>query len=183
MDVLKELFGFERLQASGLLSKSSSPIDTRLTFYQGHLVFPILEDGSVASIQARKAGVVEGGSKYINLTGKRPRTYNVDILNSSTDQISICEGILDTMSAHQLGLAAIGLLGVSHSLQPNEIARLKGRRVALLLDWDDKGETKAEKLRAELSSQGIVCVRKSRPDPAVKDMNDFLRSRGDNVAT
>lgn len=175
-------FGFERLMAAGLLSKRSTSRDIRLTFRPGYLIFPILEDGKVISLQARQVGPAVNGPKYIYLTGKQPRTYNLDVLGSNTRDIAICEGIPDTMAAHQLGLNAIGLLGVSNTLRKDEIARLKGKRVQLLLDWDEKGEVKAQKLRSELASYGIVCDRKSKPTPQVKDLNDYMIFRRNNVS-
>ncbi|MBB3524155.1 toprim domain-containing protein [Rhizobium sp. BK456] len=175
-------FGFQRLMAAGLLSKVSTAGNFRLTFRPGYLVFPIIEAGRIVSLQARQTQSIGSGPKYLYLTGKRPQTYNLDVLGSDAREIAICEGIPDTMSAHQLRFRAIGLLGVSNALQEDEILRLLGRRIVLLLDWDLKGETKAQKLRSELASRGVVCVRKNRPNPHVKDLNEYLMLRGHDVA-
>ncbi|MGR8928235.1 toprim domain-containing protein (plasmid) [Rhizobium leguminosarum] len=175
-------FGFQRLMAAGLLGKLSTPDNFRFTFRPGYLVFPIIEAGRVVSLQARQTQPVSSGPKYLYLTGKHPRTYNLDVLTPDVREIAICEGIPDTMSAHQFRFNAIGLLGVSNALQEDEISRLLGRRVILLLDWDQKGEEKAQKVRSELASRGVVCVRKNKPDPHVKDLNEYLILRGHNVA-
>lgn len=180
---LATTFGFRRLMASGLLSARSTPDNLRLAFRSGYLVFPILEAGKVVSLQARQTGTASGGPKYVYLTGKRPRTYNLDVLSTSARQIAICEGIPDTMSAHQLGFSAIGLLGVSNALHLDEISRLKGKRVIFLLDWDENGEKKSQSLRSELTAHGIVCLRKSKPSPDVKDLNEYLMLGRDNVAS
>lgn len=180
---LLEEFGFERLEAAGLLTKKSTQLNSRLTIRPGYLMFPIIKGEDVVSVQGRQVGPSDGTSKYIYLTGRKPKTYNLDVLETDARDICICEGIPDTMSAHQLGFKAIGLLGISNNLSSNEIAKLKGRRVKLLLDWDEKGESKARSLRSELASHGIVCERKSRPHPQVKDLNEFLMLRSSNDAS
>lgn len=167
-------FGFSRVQTAGLLTSASTPSNFRLTFRRGYILFPILARGVIVCCQARPAGPHGDGAKYVNPVGRRPRTYNADALDTGAREIAVCEGVTDTMSAHQLGRSAIGLLGVSNRLEESEIAKLKGRRIELLTDWDDAGERKARSLRKELSKYGLVCVRKERPDPDVKDLNEYL---------
>lgn len=179
-EALVTIFGFDRAFSSGLLTKFSTERNPKLALPDGGLLFPFIENGRVVSLQARVLGQASN-QKWFNLRGRRRRTFNVGVLESDTRQIAICEGIPDTLSAHELGFAAIGLLGVSAELQRDEIQRLRNRTVVILLDWDPPGEQRATEMKAQLSKHGIVSIRKQRPHPKVKDLNDFLATiRGAN---
>ena len=169
-------FGFDRVQASGLLTKNSKPERYWPIFPKGALLFPYLEGGQIAYLQARLIADNVKGSRWRNLSGRRRRIYNVNTLtNPSIRRIGICEGAMDVLSATQLGCEAIGLIGVSARLSDIEIISLRRKQVDLFLDWDEAGEKRAVTLRKELARFGVAATRKTAPRSGAKDVNDYLR--------
>lgn len=168
-------FGFERLKKSGVLTKQSTPQHCRLVFAQGSIIFPFIESGRIVYLQARKIGEVSNGRKWMNLNGRRHRIFNIDILTKDDiGAVAICEGVMDTLSAIELGFNAIGLMGVSAKIDVDDIKRLKNKNVDILLDWDERGCARAEKLQYELNRYGVVSIRKMRPSSNATDLNEYL---------
>ena len=175
MSRLIEKYGFERVQSSGLMSKQSTLNDPRFTFPIGSALFPFFREGAIVSFQARILQTTEYRGKWRNLNAVRRSKYNYDVLlDRSIQSICICEGVTDTLSATQLGLSAVGILGVSTSFTDFEYSLLQGRVVHLLTDWDVAGEKKAKELSALFKSRGIMSVRKKRPSKTATDLNDYL---------
>ncbi|MFT8783984.1 toprim domain-containing protein [Acetobacter syzygii] len=169
-------FGFARVEAAGLLTKSSTPDRYRAILPEGALLLPYMEAGRIAYFQAR---ILENGVKedrWRNLNHRHRRLYNVDVLfNPQIRHVAICEGAMDVIASAQLGRQAIGLIGVSMGLSPKEMIALRGKQVDLLLDWDDAGDRRAADLRKELARFGVAATRKSAPSSGAKDVNDYLR--------
>lgn len=175
MSRLIETYGFERVQSSGLMSKQSTLNDPRFTFPIGSALFPFFREGAIVSFQARILQTTEYQGKWRNLNAVRRSKYNYDVLlDRSIQSICICEGVTDTLSATQLGLSAVGILGVSTNFTDFEYSLLQGRVVHLLTDWDVAGEKKAKELSALFKSRGIMSVRKKRPSKTATDLNDYL---------
>lgn len=111
------------------------------------------------------------------LPGEAPAApYNLDALAKPGSTITICEGITDVLSAHELGMLPIGLLGAMRNLGTDIIDRLIGRNVAIFADADRSGRSLAKRLSDRLAARGITVVTKQLP-PEVNDLNDYLRSR------
>lgn len=166
-------FGAARLKRAGLLSNGR--YGTRLVFPSGYLLFPFFEHGRVVYIQARRA---DDGRDYRWICPAKllPPPYNLDVLDGSAGTITICEGITDVLSAHEMGMAPIGLLGAARDLSPSVIDRLVGRNVAIFSDADRAGTALAQRLRRRLAPRGITVVTKCLP-PGINDLNDYLLSR------
>ena len=114
--------------------------------------------------------------RWRNLNHRHRRIYNTDVLrNSGIGRVAICEGVLDVLSSTQLGLEAIGFIGVSATLSESEKISLRGKQVDILLDWDDAGEKRATVLRDDLARYGVFATRKTAPRSGAKDVNDYLR--------
>ena len=180
--VLKELlnqFGFERTERSGVLTRASTPTRQALVFRSDSLVFPFVEGGIIAAIQARYFGDGAVGVSWQNLRGRRHRIYNQDAIYGPDKRIGICEGVMDTLSAVELGQKAIGLMGVSGKLRPDQMQALSKKDVEILLDWDPPGEARADTLQAELARFGVAATRRSKPSPTAGDLNDYLIERQD----
>lgn len=177
--VIRELvagFGFERVEACGLLTKQSTPDRYRSVFPGGALLFPYLEAGQVTYFQARVTDDNDRGNRWRNLNHRGRRLYNADILTDSViRRVAICEGAMDVLSAAQLGCEAVGLIGITARLSDVEMKALRGKQVDLLLDWDGPGEMRATTLRKELARFGVAATRKSAPLSGAKDVNDYLR--------
>ena len=69
------------------------------------------------------------------------------------------------------------MMGVSATLAPEQMERLRGREVNILLDWDTAGEARSAKLQAEMRLFGIASTRKRRPSATATDLNEYLMER------
>lgn len=177
---LIRLYGFARVTAAGLLTQKSTSKQYHPIFPCGSLLFPYLEAGSVTYLQARLISDDPQVSRWRNLNYRRRRIYNVDVLaRADVRRVAICEGAIDVLSAHQLGLQAIGLIGVSARLSNDQFVLLRGKQVSLLLDWDEAGEERARTMLKELGRYGVAATRKDRPLPGTNDVNDYLREVGE----
>jgi len=172
---LLKTYGYERLNNSGLLSKKSTENEPRYLFQEGSILFPFFEKDRAAYLQARVIGQVQNGPKWQNLNNRPRRIYNTNALfGEKSVPIAICEGIMDALSAIDLGYSAIGLIGVSAKITALQMKMLQGREVNILLDWDAPGEKKAFELQREMSQVGIASTRKMRPMANIKDLNEYL---------
>lgn len=167
-------FGFDRAQKAGLLTKRSEPNSIRLPFPNDGIVFPFIESGRVAYVQVRVLPGLTHHTKWHNPLGRVRRVYNADVLDSDASTIGICEGITDTLSAVELGYAAVGILGVTGRLSDTQMLKLRRCSVAILLDWDQPGNERAKELKAELARFGVGATRKRQPSPNIKDLNQYL---------
>lgn len=166
-------FGEDRLRRAGLVRDGRRGPD--LVFPSHYLLFPFLFDGAVSYIQARRA---DGAPAYRWLCpgGMLAPAFNSDILSQGHATVMICEGVTDTLSAHELGRPAIGLTGANARLDPETIARLRGHNVVLLGDSDKAGRGFARDIVRLLSAHGITAIARSLPGGA-NDLNDLLRQQ------
>ena len=172
---LIRVYGFARLNDAGLLTKRSSPRDIRLVFPAGSLLFPFFEKRSVKYLQARVIRSVSTTGKWRNLSYRKRRIYNADALfDTEAGTLAICEGIMDTWSAIELGYCGVGLMGISAKLSVEQLIQLRGRQVYILLDWDPSGDDKSEELRRQMRRFGISSTRKNRPSTKATDLNEYL---------
>ena len=172
---LLDTYGVTRLGDAGLIAPRSSLRNTRLLFPSGSLLFPFFEHCRVAYFQARVIKGADSTKRWLNLNRRKPRIYNVDALvDFKMSTLDICEGVIDTLSAFELGHRAIGLMGVSATLSTEQLIALRGRQVNILLDWDLRGEAKSKQLKREMRRFGIPSTRKIRPSPQANDLNDYL---------
>jgi DNA primase len=177
LSLLLKRFDFLTLQESGLLSVRSTSQNIKLAFFEGDLIFPYREGGRVVYLQSRCIECI-GKRRWKNLSGIPQRIFNVDILNrKDINTIHICEGVIDTLSAYELGKDAIGLMGTSARLPVSCIQILKKKNVQILFDWDEAGEHGALALHDELLNHGVVSIRPLRPLNKKCDLNDYLRDK------
>jgi len=174
---LLEKYGYDRLKRAGLLTKKSFNQNVRCIFPNDCLLFPFLEKGDVAYLQARLIRGNQSRGKWRNLNYLGRRVYNVEVLERGSGPIAICEGIMDTLSAVEMGFDSIGLMGVSAKLTVDQISLLRGREVNILLDWDGPGEARSLKLQKELRQFGIASTRKKKPSAHAKDLNEYLMEK------
>ena len=168
-------YGFARLNDAGLLTKYSTLRHARFLFPAGSLLFPFFEHGRVVYLQARVIERSDSVGKWRNLNRRTPRIYNADaLIDYSPSTLDICEGVIDTLSAIELGRKAIGLMGIGFTLSTQHLIRLRGRQVNILLDWDRQGDTASAELKRKLRRFGIASTRKNRPSPGAHDLNEYL---------
>lgn len=172
---MMERFRRERLESAGLLSGESDSNSTRLIFPNQSIVFPFLENGKATHLQVRQFGSAGVNGKWRNLNTPRIPIYNIDALASSTSKLlAICEGIMDTLSAVELGYVAIGLLGKTSNLAPDQLIQLRSRHVHILLNWTPAGNEKAKSLQQVMNRFGVASTRLFKPPMQGKDLNDYL---------
>lgn len=164
-------FGLERLRRCGLVC--GGKFGDRFVFPAGYILFPFIIDGSVAYLQARRP---DSGTKWRWLCPNSllPPVFNLSVLADSTATISICEGVTDVISAHELGMPAIGLVGANARLDDVTLNLLRGRNVAIFGDRDVAGSRFARHLVDRLAGIGVTAIPKRLPSGA-DDLNDHLR--------
>lgn len=141
--------------------------------YRGRLCIPYLTRGGVVSLRFRRIGDGEG-PKYLGLPGDTLRVFNPDALHKPGPDIAICEGELDTITAVQAGLSAVGIPGVQ-ALKPYTPRMFKGYdRVFILADNDDKGQGSefANDLAGLIENARVVLM------PDGHDVNSFVTESG-----
>ncbi len=167
---LIKAFGLERITRCGLLQKGR--YGQFLALKSGYLLFPFVDDGRVVYLQARRLGDGDG-PRWLCPVGLRPPAFNLDVLTERVTTILICEGVTDVLSAHELNINSIGLVGASARLDARTLGRLRGRNVAVLGDADRAGESFATRTVRQLSASGITATTKSVPRGS-NDLNDYL---------
>lgn len=142
--------------------------------YAGKLAIPYLTQSGVTTIRFRRIGDGEG-PKYLSVPGDEPRIYNPHALLQNTHSIAICEGEFDTMTAHQSGIPAIGIAGVSGWRSYFRRCFKGYRNVYLLADNDDKGQGLefAEKVAGQVENPKVILM------PPGMDVNSFVLAHGE----
>lgn len=104
-----------------------------------------------------------------------PVPYQVDVLQTKPEELYICEGLIDTLSAAQLGMPAIGAPG-ANSFPLHWLGLIpKNTRIHVLFDKDQAGENAGAKLRNLFRSSGFKTD--ALVVPVGNDVNDFLIER------
>ena len=169
----REQFGDERLRRCGIMGEGTwGPY---LVFRSNYILFPFVYHHEIIFIQARKPN---GESKFRWLCpiGLPPPAFNLNVLASDTSTITICEGVTDVLSAHELGIPAIGFVGASALVDVALLMRLRGRNVAVVGDADNAGKGFSQRLVQLLGDHGITAMIRKLPKE-YNDMNEFLRGR------
>jgi len=167
LDRLLKRFSRERLYRAGLIA---TPHANRLSLPSGSIVFPFLRSGKVEYLQSR---LMPGaaGPRWIGLAGVRKPVFNSDVLlNANT--IYVCEGATDVLSAHELNLSAIGLLGAATRAPQDMLRGLIGKTVYVVPDNDTAGENMLRRFVEDLRLAGGVALEKRVPEGG--DLNDYL---------
>jgi DNA primase len=168
--VLVQRFGHSAVHKAGLINGAGSNI--RLVLPGRSVLFPFFDDDRVVYIQTRILPVAGGqGPRWMSPNGINKPVYNVNAIRESSS-IYVCEGATDVLSAHELKLSAIGLLGGASRLPEHLLRALRGRRVLVVPDADDVGGRMSATVLADCRRRGIQCVIK--PLSVGKDVNEYL---------
>lgn len=167
----RERFGDERLKRCGIMGNGR--YGPYLVLRSGYLLFPFFDNNEIIFVQARRPD--DGrDARWLCPAHLPPPTFNVNALAGPAPTITICEGVTDVLSAHQLGHPAIGFVGAGARVDPVTIARLRGRNVVVLGDADTAGVSFARRLVRLLGDHGITAVTQALP-AGFNDLNDYLR--------
>lgn len=160
----------ELLEARGLLNRDTEPY--RLGFvsdplsghemYRGRLAIPYLRNGpsgmSVISMRFRCTHIGKCGctAKYLSAPGDETWIYNTPAILYDTDDIAICEGELDALSASISGVPAVGIPGVEAWKPYFRNLFLGYETVYVLADGDEPGMKLANTIAKALPNSKIV---------------------------
>jgi DNA primase len=141
--------------------------------YAGMLAVPYLTKTGVTAIRFRRIGDGDG-PKYQSEPGDEPRLYNPDALLADGPSVAICEGEMDTITAVQAGIPAVGVAGVSAWRSYFARCFHGYAAVYILADSDDSGQGRdfADKVAEQLENARIV------PMPSGYDVNSFVLECG-----
>jgi len=177
-----------KLQDIGILRQSGHE------HFNGSIVVPILGEGGVISeVYGRKilgSRLRKGTAQHLYLPGPHEGVWNVEALVAS-DEIILCEALIDAMTFWVHGFRNVTASYGTSGFTASHLAAFKQhsiKRVLIAYDRDDAGNTAAEKLVTELTSEGIDCFRINFPKgmdanqyaqevtPAVKSLGLVIRS-------
>lgn len=145
--------------------------------YRGRLAIPYLTPTGVVSIRFRAIpdeDGIEDPPKYLSLPGEVSRIYNTLDLQRPEPYVCVCEGEIDTISAHMAGLPAIGVPGSQNWKRVFRLALRWYQHVFVLADADDKGAGMefADTIAKQVKNVSIVSM------PEGHDVNSFIRAAG-----
>jgi|SRR6185436_19281621 len=114
------------------------------------------------------------------LNGGEPkylRTANVPFMVRSVDKdrVVLCEGEIDTITAHMAGLKAMGIPG-SKSWEPRWSYLLRDCEVIIAFDGDNEGRRATMQVYRDLKSLGIAVSSATLPDG--EDINSLWTKGG-----
>lgn len=146
--------------------------------YIGRLTIPYITHTGIVQIRFRAVptggilGNPEPSPKYLSEGGGGVTIYNTRDL-ASYDLLAICEGEIDTMTAHQSGIMAVGIPGAKN-WQKLFSRAMKFRKVVIFADNDDSGEglELAKAIQKDISGSRVILM------PKRHDVNSFVREHG-----
>ena len=162
-DYLKSKFKVSDLRQVGLFSRGD-----RLIFGVNRVVFPFYQGDRVVYIQTRG---ITPESKYIQLGIGIPCLYNVNCLEGA-DRVTICEGVIDTLTLISKGYNAVGVLGVNN-FKSEWVSLFEGKEVLVCFDNDRAGRQGLK----DLYKQGLRFKEIKLPR-GVKDVNEYFTKGG-----
>lgn len=140
---------------------------------QGRLTIPYITASGVVSMRFRELPPKESNAKYLGWKGiSATKLFNTLALYT-TDPVFICEGEIDAMTAHQVGLQAVGVAGVSN-WNNNWWRIFNNHTVFVLADNDDKGQGAAFAEEVSQCLRDVTTV--LMPDG--HDVNSLVQSEG-----
>lgn len=143
--------------------------------FRGRLAIPYMRYSpwrgwSVASIRFRSLD--DSGAKYLTVAGDKPRLFNTAALINHADQVAICEGEIDAITAQLCGIPAVGVPGVQ-TWQPYYRELFLGyREVLILADGDEPGLLFGNTVAQALPNAKVI------PMPPAYDVNSLVIERG-----
>ncbi len=138
--------------------------------YVNRLSIPYVTRAGLVTIRYR--AIVDGHKpKYINPAKDPNRLYNPEAFFQRSSWIAICEGEIDTITATQCGIPAVGVKGVD-SWEKWFSRPFKGYRVCILADGDPEDAVTGRRPGREL-------VRRIQED--LPEAVPFYMPEGDDV--
>jgi len=165
--LLNEGFSDEECIESGVATIRNGRVED---FFRNAIIFPIIARGRVVSLTAR---ILDDNvsNKFMHLRGAISWLFNEDIL-CGADEIIICEGPVDTITAVQHGYKAVGMLG-AQAFKKTYLSKFSNvDRVYTCLDNDDAGRRGLKQL-GDVFNGNIKVIQL----PEGVDLNDYFNAR------
>lgn len=157
-------FSEEECIESGVVTVRNGKVED---FFNDAVIFPIMVRGRVMSLTARMLSE-HAPSKFMHLRGEISYLYNEDTLYG-TDEVLICEGPVDTITAVQYGYVAVGILG-AQAFKDNYLPKFKDvKEIYACLDNDEGGRLGMKRLD-EIFRGDIKIIKL----PEGMDLNDYF---------
>lgn len=139
--------------------------------FWGRIVTPYITTTGVVSLRFRRFKGSQEAKKVLYIPGDQPRMYNVKAF--AEDNVFICEGEIDTMTAEMCGYPAIGIPGAT-SWKKVFAPAFRYRTVTVVAHNDDNGEGMefAKKISETLDDVKIQLC------PRGHDLNSLYVSEG-----
>lgn len=171
----RNVWGEQRLLRCGLLKQGRDGA-AKPVWWSHVILFPFIDtQDRVVSIQGRQVEPNLRGPKYINLYGVKTAIFNQRILGTLKpgDSVYICEGIMDTLVAHQIGLNAVGIPGAG-GFKKEWYSLFAHFQVNVVPDTDGAGQRFAKSIEEIFAAhnQTIKIIRL----PHGKDLSDYWQS-------
>lgn len=146
----------------------------------GRLVIPYFTRSGTVALRSTSLPTPEGGRpepKYLPwMAGDISRPFNTTALDGAVQNVYICEGEMDTITAWMAGFYAVGIPGVQNW---KDVFRpmFRYRSVTVLADNDDQGQGKdfAHTIAKKLGNTQILLM------PSGHDVNSYFNEVGLDV--
>lgn len=142
--------------------------------FAGRLAIPYLTPTGVVDIRFRALNGEE--PKYLSQEGHKGHLYNVSALQVDTDIIAVCEGEIDTMTAHGMcDVPCVGLPGANGWKSLWHRAFQDYSKVVVLCDGDDAGRDFGRRIKRDVDAAVSVHL------PDGEDVNSMYVKYGADV--
>jgi DNA primase len=142
--------------------------------YAGRIAIPYVTRSGVVGFKFRSLSEGKDKFKYLYPTGQATSIFNPEAFFHPRPYIAVCEGEIDTMTAHGRMLPAVGFPGAK-AIKPWFWKPLAGYdAVYILADGDDNGESMAwaNHIAEYVENTRII------PMPTGHDVNSFVTENG-----
>lgn len=172
---LTSRFSIEELDSCGLVRKKGN--SNQFMFYKPIILFPFFDQRTITYIQGRCPQKKD--PRFLAPKGIKKPLFNINALTNLPlgSELFLCEGLTDTMAAHQLKKNAIGVLGAS-SFSDDWAQKLYRYSIKIPADNDNAGKVFVEKIGAAFKRYGKSIEVISIGDH--KDLCDYLMAKGNN---
>ncbi|MCK9444562.1 MAG: toprim domain-containing protein [Tissierellaceae bacterium] len=139
------------------------------------LTFPIRDiNGNTLFIARRSVDI-----KFFHYPeGVDKPIYGLYELPKNSNEIIVCESILNALTCYTYGKPAVALLGLGTEYQYDQLRKLRCRKLITALDPDAAGQKATARLKKALNGSKLVT---SYDIPERKDINDLEKEEFENL--
>jgi len=169
-------WGVDQLIMCGLCKVDESKIKN--IWWDHVIIFPFTDlNGRITYLQGRRMNLDKINIKHINLAKLSPFPYNLNIISQIKfgDDVYLCEGISDTITAIHFNLNAIGILG-ANNFNDQLLPILQNYRIFVIPDRDRGGDSFLQSVREAFLTIGKT-VQQIKIPTIYNDLNEFFNKK------